>query len=358
MRSKKQIFLFQVVSWIIAYGFLGILMFLIDVSRAGIVERKVEMDLFFILRVTTAAGIFVGLALGGIDIFLNRVSKKKHSFRFYVIVRSLFYVITFVVILSIIITRASVIYVDRVLDITLSREGIRFVHSIIFTFVLYSIITGILISFIAEVSKKFGPGVLLRMFLGKYYNPIVEERIFMFIDLKSSTTYAEKLGHIKYSQLIQDCFNDLNISASKHKAEIYQYVGDEAVITWQLEKGLKNSNYLKFYFDFQERITQRAEYYKGEYHLVPEFKAGVNGGKITAAEVGDIKREIAYHGDVINTAARIQEVCNSYDKKLLVSEFLAEKMNTNNNYNNEEIGSIKLKGKEIPVSIFSVGQQV
>ena len=108
------------------------------------------MDLFFILRVTTAAGIFVGLALGGIDIFLNRVSKKKHSFRFYVIVRSLFYVITFIIILSIIITRASVIYVDRVLDITLSREGIRFVHSIIFTFVLYSIITGILISFIAE----------------------------------------------------------------------------------------------------------------------------------------------------------------------------------------------------------------
>ncbi len=59
-------------------------MYLIDESRTGIVERKVEMDLFFILRVTTVAGIFVGLALGGIDILLNRVSKKKHSFRFYV----------------------------------------------------------------------------------------------------------------------------------------------------------------------------------------------------------------------------------------------------------------------------------
>jgi len=180
----------------------------------------------------------------------------------------------------------------------------------------------------------------------------------MFIDLKSSTTYAEKLEHIKYSQLIQDCFNDLNISASKHKAEIYQYVGDEAVITWTLEKGLKNSNYLKFYFDFQERITCGADYYKSQYNLVPEFKAGVNGGNITAAEVGDIKREITYHGDVINTAARIQQVCNSYDKKLLVSEFLAGKIKTSNNYINEEIGSITLKGKEIPVNIYSVAQQV
>jgi len=358
MRTKKQIFLFQIVSWVVAYGFLGIIMFLIDESRAGIVERKVQMDLFFILRVTTAAGIFVGLALGGIDLLLKQVSNKKHSFRFYVIVRSLFYVITFTVILSIIITNASTVYVNRALGITLSKEGVRFVHSIIFTFIIYSIVTGILISFIAEVSKKFGPGILLRMFFGKYFNPIVEERIFMFIDLKSSTTYAEKLGHIKYSRLIQDCLSDLNISASKHKAEIYQYVGDEAVVTWTLEKGLKNSNYLKFYFDFQERITQRADYYKNEYDMVPEFKAGVNGGKITATEVGDIKREIAYHGDVINTAARIQGVCNSYDRKLLVSEFLAERINADNNYINEEIGSITLKGKEIPVSIYSVIQQV
>ena len=333
-------------------------MYLFDESKAGFVERNFNVDLFFILRVTTVAGILVGLALGGIDIYLNRIAKKKHSFRFYILIRSLFYLITFSVILSVIITRASFFYFDRALDITLSKEGSQLVHSIIFAFILYSIVIGILVSFIAEVSKKFGPGVLLRMFLGKYYNPIVEERIFMFVDLKSSTTYAEKLGHIKYSQLIQDCFNDLNISASKHKAEIYQYVGDEAVITWQLEKGLKNSNYLKFYFDFQERITQRAGYYKSEYDMIPEFKAGVNGGKITAAEVGDIKREIAYHGDVINTAARIQGVCNSYGKKLLVSEFLAEKINTDNNYNNEEIGSITLKGKEIPVSIYSIGQQV
>jgi len=28
------------------------------------------------------------------------------------------------------------------------------------------------------------------------------------------------------------------------------------------------------------------------------------------AEVGEIKTEIAYHGDTINTAARIQEQCN------------------------------------------------
>ncbi len=43
-------------------------------------------------------------------------------------------------------------------------------------------------------------------------------------------------------------------------------------------------------------------------------------GKVTAVEIGDIKRDIAYHVDTLNTAARIQSVCNEYNKDFLVSE--------------------------------------
>jgi len=38
---------------------------------------------------------------------------------------------------------------------------------------------------------------------------------------------------------------------------------------------------------------------------------------ITAVEVGEIKREIAYHGDTINTAARTQRMCNQFCKDFL-----------------------------------------
>ncbi|MCZ6775817.1 MAG: adenylate/guanylate cyclase domain-containing protein [Ignavibacteria bacterium] len=354
MRTKKQIIFFHIVSWIIAYGFLGVMIFLLDEARAGFLDKKLEMDLFFVIRVLITAGIFVGIALGGIDILLRRISNKKHSFRFYIIIRSLLYTFAFVLILSVIITHASAFYVERVLQISIGEEGVRLVHNFIFTLTVYSIFVSILISFISEVNKKFGPGVLIRLLMGKYYNPKVEDRIFVFLDLKSSTTYAEKLGHIKYSELIQDCFNDLNIVVAEYKAEIYQYVGDEAVLTWTVNRGLENTNYLRFYFAFQDRIIKRSDFYKEKYGFVPEFKAGVNGGNITVTEIGDIKREIAYHGDVINTAARIQEVCNTYDKKLLISEFLAEKLDAASNYTSEKVGSILLKGKELPVSIFSV----
>jgi adenylate cyclase len=36
-------------------------------------------------------------------------------------------------------------------------------------------------------------------------------------------------------------------------------------------------------------------------------KAGAHVGRVVATEVGTIKSEIVFHGDVVNTTARVQE---------------------------------------------------
>ena len=41
------------------------------------------------------------------------------------------------------------------------------------------------------VNDKYGPGVFRDFLLGRYFQPKREERIFMFLDIKSSTTIAE-----------------------------------------------------------------------------------------------------------------------------------------------------------------------
>jgi adenylate cyclase len=176
----------------------------------------------------------------------------------------------------------------------------------------------------------------------------------MFMDLKSSTTYAEKLGHIKYSELIQDCFFDLTDIVEKNDANIYQYVGDEVVLSWELNKGLKNNYCINVYYDYMNVIRGRSKYYEKKYGMVPEFKAGISSGFATVAEVGELKKELAYHGDVLNTASRIQGVCNKYNKSLLISEELEKDLNLDSNFKTELIGSIELKGKFQPVGIYSV----
>jgi len=156
--------------------------------------------------------------------------------------------------------------------------------------------------------------------------------------------------------LLQDCFYDLSI-VTEYKAEIYQYVGDEVVLIWSPKTGILDNNCLRAYFAFSDKLLSRESYYTSNYGLVPFFKAGMNIGNITIAEVGIIKREIAYHGDTINTAARIQGMCNEYDAELLISGALRDRLINYDEYKISLIGDIPLKGKNIASKIFDVKEK-
>lgn len=220
--------------------------------------------------------------------------------------------------------------------------------------IAYTAFVSILFGLIRQTDAMVGSGMLRNLLVGKYHHPKEEERIFMFLDLKSSTTYAERLGHILYSELIQDCFYDLTDALQEHEVEVYQYVGDEAVLTWHIPQGLKNGNCLGAFFTFEQTIQARADYYFNKYDLVPVFKAGGNMGLVMTAEVGVVKKEIAYHSDVLNTAARIQSCCNPLGHRLLISEYLYNQLPMLPDYKFEEVGAVSLKGKIQKVNIFSV----
>ncbi len=208
--------------------------------------------------------------------------------------------------------------------------------------------------FVLQVSQKFGQGVLVNYLMGRYHQPKEEQRIFMFLDLKSSTKHAEHLGHIRYSRLIQDCFYDLTDVVALHHAMIYQYVGDEVVLTWDLDEGLSDADCLRIFQDYDERLGDRAEHYRSAYGFVPEFKAGVNVGLVTVAEVGEIKKELAYHGDVLNTASRIQGKCNELGRRVLVSEALMKLFASSPDYAFDLVGEVELKGKAKPVRVYGL----
>ena len=77
-------------------------------------------------------------------------------------------------------------------------------------------------------------------------------------------------------------------------------------------------------------------------------------GKVTAVEVGDIKRDIAYHGDTVNTAARIQSVCNQFGSSFLTSQSIVSNSAIREFYEVRSLGMISLKGKSQPVELFSI----
>ena len=121
-----------------------------------------------------------------------------------------------------------------------------------------------------------------------------------------------------------------------------------------MAEGLKELACIQFYFACSEQFAKRSAYYEEQYGRLPFFKAGLHGGKITAVEIGEIKRDIAFHGDTINTAARIQSLCNTYNKSLLVSKGFTEFDGFGSQFIATSLGLVTLKGKQEAVELVSV----
>ncbi|CAH1002455.1 hypothetical protein LEM8419_03334 [Neolewinella maritima] len=226
----------------------------------------------------------------------------------------------------------------------LTFQEVLFSRLLLVALVYFSVIS-LAITLFTLMNQKLGPGILPNMLRGKYHHPRTEERIFLFIDLRSSTTIAEQLGHVRFSRLIQDCFADVTDAVTRYRAEIYQYVGDEVILCWTSAAGLRDNNCVEAYFHFMRTLDNHAAHYEREYGLQPVFKAGAHLGETTVAEVGIIKRELAYHGDVLNTAARIQSKCNELGELLLISPALHEALPLGDDYTAQTFAPVKLVGK-------------
>ena len=210
------------------------------------------------------------------------------------------------------------------------------------------------VHFVLQVRRIVGGRVLANLVLGRYHRPVREERIFLFLDLVDSTALAEKLGEIGVYSMISRFFFDLAEPIAEFGGEIHRYIGDAVVVTWPLEDGVRDALCLRCYFAICDRIEARAEAYERDFHTVPRFRAGLHGGPVVAGECGDDKQEIAYFGDTVNTAARIEQACKRLDRPFLVSRDLLEQMELPAEYEAESLGDILLPGREHWIELISV----
>lgn len=217
---------------------------------------------------------------------------------------------------------------------------------------VWSFIVGIT-QLLLQVSSKFGQGIFWNIVRGRYNTPREENRIFMFLDMNSSTTIAEKLGDEKYHALLKDFFADVTNPVLDNKGEIYQYVGDEVIVVWKQEEGIEKEHCLQCFFEIKEHLKKRESYYLKHYGLLPSFKAGFHCGTVVAGEVGIVKRDITYSGDVLNTTSRIQSLCKEFNSEIIASAELLNKLNPNN-YNFRPLGAVHLKGKGKALDLCSI----
>jgi adenylate cyclase len=304
---------------------------------------------FLFSLASNSASALIGSMLGGsLLVFFVNVKFTDRSYAYTILTVSVSFAIVILIIVVVLGVVSVPIRTGRPLSDPVSSAAFRDflldssrAKNIMIWFIVVAI-TQLLL----QINSKFGHGAFGNIIRGKYNTPKEENRIFMFLDLNSSTTMAEHLGDKMYHALLKDFFADITEPILENKGEIYQYVGDEVIIAWKHEDGIRNSQCIQCFFDIKLHIEQLKDKYLRRYGLVPSFKAGIHCGKVMAGEVGIIKRDITYSGDVLNTTSRILSMCKEFNAEVISSADLVAKLCLPGHYAARPLGAIKLRGKE------------
>src|SRR5204862_7832478 len=91
-----------------------------------------------------------------------------------------------------------------------------------------------------------------------------------------------------------------------------------------------------------------------QFGVAPRLRAALHAGPVTVGEVGESKRDIVFHGDVMNTAARLEGATRDLDRAFLVSADALSRLADTERFAFEALGPQTLRGRAAPVDVYAV----
>ena len=189
---------------------------------------------------------------------------------------------------------------------------------------------------------------------GRYHRSRTEERFFLFVDIIGSTPLAERIGPGAVHRFLGEVFRLASDPIDDARGEVHQYVGDEMVITWTVTKGRDGARPLACFFAIEQALAQAAPEFAREFGAVPRLRAALHAGPVITGEVGGSRRAIVYHGDVMNTTARIEQATRDLERQFLVSADALERLADLEGFACENLGLQQLRGRAAAMQVYAV----
>ena len=87
-------------------------------------------------------------------------------------------------------------------------------------------------------------------------------------------------------------------------------------------------------------------------------RGGLHGGAVTGGELGDLRRQIVFVGDILNTAARLEEYAKRTGSDLVISGALGQRLALRAGIGAEPCGDLALRGKKASVAAYRLREDV
>lgn len=217
---------------------------------------------------------------------------------------------------------------------------------------LFSLATAAVLVTAVRVRDLVGGEALTSLILGRYRRPVEEERIFLFIDLVGSTSYAANNGDLRTQRYLSVLFAAMAEPVQDHRGAIDDYIGDMALITWPLARGVADARCVACVFAILDTIEASTDRWLAEFGEVPQLRAALHGGSVVTAEIGVDRHKIAYFGDTVNTTARLEALSRELDAPIVISGHLLTRLPAlPNGICARPLGSHALRGRNTLIDI-------
>jgi adenylate cyclase len=205
-----------------------------------------------------------------------------------------------------------------------------------------------------QAAGLVGYRTFMALLLGKYRRPYAERRFFLFVDVVGSTAIAERLGALEAHRFLGAVFSAVAEPIELCRGEIHQYVGDEIVVTWVEADGVADARALRCFFAMREALTADTNRFVERFGVQPELRAALHLGEVITGEVGQVRRAIVFHGDVMNTTGRLEQATREVGCRFIASAEALAPLGPPPGIRSHDLGALALRGRVEPIHAFCV----
>jgi adenylate cyclase len=227
-------------------------------------------------------------------------------------------------------------------------------HKGLWIAIVFSVVCVILANLIIGIANIIGPRAFLNFVTGRYHKPVEENRFVLFVDIAGSTGLAERLGGVGIHRLLDRTFRLLTLAVVDYRGEVLDYVGDEVIVTWREARGAIECRPLRCFMAMREELARASDQLEREFGAVPRIRGSLHFGSVIIGEIGDVKRAIVFNGDVMNTAARLEELSRNVDGGFLVSRAAMERFNSPPPFAIRDLGRLPIRGRVDGIDVVGI----
>ncbi len=209
---------------------------------------------------------------------------------------------------------------------------------------------------------------------GQYVSPEVREKVVrerttivgerkvvavLFSDLRGFTTFSETAKPAEVVARLNEYFDRMVTVITAHGGTVDKFMGDAVMAVFGGLIPLTNPALaaLEAALAMRVALTDLNREWAARGMMPLDNGIGVSYGEVLQGPIGSLSRkEFTVIGDIVNTASRLETATKELLTPILFSEPFAAALPTSSRSKLKSLGQVKLKGKELPVTVFGTAR--